>query len=142
MMKKYLPIVIVVVVVGAAAFYGGMQYGQGTANAALQQLRMQAFGGANGAGRRGGQNGAGFTGGQIVSVDAQSITVGTQNNGSRIVFFASSTQIMKSAPGTPADLKAGQNVVVSGTANSDGSITAQSIQIRPQGQGPMMPQGQ
>lgn len=38
---------------------------------------------------------------------------------------------MKSASGSAADVAVGSSIVVTGSKNSDGSVTAQSIQIRP-----------
>ena len=39
---------------------------------------------------------------------------------------------MKSTTGVVSDLTTGENLMVNGTVNADGSITAQTIQIRPQ----------
>jgi len=54
-------------------------------------------------------------------------------SGTKIVLYDSSTQVeeMQSVPAS--SLKEGQSVVVTGTPNSDGSVTATSIQVRPAG---------
>ena len=144
-MKNTLTVILIIaiVVVGAGAFYGGMVYGKSQANGArpnfqnMTAAQRQQFAGARGANGRGGANGGGFVSGDIIAKDATSITVKTQDGSSKIVFLAGSTQISKSAAGSAADLNSGGQVVVNGTANSDGSVTATNIQIRPQ-----MPAGQ
>ena len=129
MNKTLLSILSVAVVVGAGAFYGGMKYDQSTAQANLSQMRANRTGGGDG-GARGGQ-GEGFTNGNVISKDDKSITVQMRTGGSKIVFFSGGTQIMKSIAGSLSDLAVGDQVTANGSANSDGSITAQSIQIRP-----------
>lgn len=136
MKKNIIITVVIVLIVGAGAFYGGVRYDQST-TAATRQARLQQFGAAgtqnfqSGAQRGTQANGAGFTSGDIISKDATSITVQMRDGGSKIVFFTDSTPIMKTASGTPQDLVNGQYVMVTGSANQDGSITAQSIQLRP-----------
>ena len=61
--------------------------------------------------------------------DGSTITIKMTDGSTKLVLFSSSTDIAKSAAGTSADLVAGENVVVTGSANSDGSITATRIQL-------------
>jgi hypothetical protein len=138
----------IAVVALVAVFFGGMKYGEAQGTRAGGQFARGNFAGAgNGtvqfgrgqAGGAAGRGGAGLTIGTILSKDATSITVGVQGGGSKIVFTGASTTISQMAAGTLDDLQTGTNVMVQGTPNSDGSMTAQSIQIRPAGQ---MPQEQ
>lgn len=127
MKNKNILTIVGVVVVAAVAFYGGMQYDKsGSAQGAARGARN---GTSTFAGGRGGFGGG--ASGEILSVDAQSVTVKTRDGSSRIVLYSASTPITKTASGTVSDLQNGTNVVVLGTANSDGSITAQGIQVRP-----------
>jgi hypothetical protein len=129
MNKKILPIVIVIVIViGCASFYGGMAY-------AKSQKNVGNFGNFSGQRPGGNLSGAakqnGMTSGEILSVDDKSVTIKMRDNGSKIIFFSDSAKISKMVDGAVADLVAGQNIVVTGTANSDGSISAATIQLRP-----------
>ncbi len=145
-MKKTLPIIIgLIILVGAGAFYGGMKYGQSKSSAARRdmgagfanlspeerQQRMQQFG-AGAGGLRGMRSGDGFASGEILAKDETTITLKLQDGGSKIIFYATSTPLIKFSAGTIDDLKIGENITVTGMANQDGSITAESIQLRPQ----------
>jgi hypothetical protein len=133
MKKTLLSVLIVAVVVGGGAFYGGMKYGQSTRlSFARQNFGGQQMG-ANMGGLAGGrsQRGSGFASGEIIAKDEKSITVKLPDGGSKIVFYSNTTEIGKFVNGTAGDLTVGKSVIVSGTANPDGSVTAQSVQIRP-----------
>lgn len=124
--------VIVGIVLVALGFFGGMQYGKGVSGtASLLQQRTGQGGGNFGMGQRGsiGQN-ADFAGGQIIAKDDKGITVKLRDGSSKIVFISGATPVMKSVDGSVSDLTIGEQVTVQGSANSDGSITAQSVQIR------------
>ncbi len=132
--------IIAVIIVGAGAFYGGMQYGKSQAgsgnNAAKQQRLAQGAGGQVQGGQfnrqgRGGQAGGGFANGDIIAKDDKSLTIKLRDGGSKIIFLSGSTQIMKSVDGSISDLAVGQNVMINGSANADGSLTAQAVQLRP-----------
>jgi hypothetical protein len=123
---------VLILVIG---FFGGMKYGESKA----PQSGISAYSGSQQAGgfgmmrRNGGgmmQNGN-FAGGQVISKDDKSITVQLRDGSSKIVFVSGTTEVMKSVTGSSSDLAVGEQVTVNGTANSDGSITAQTVQIRP-----------
>lgn len=145
MNKKSIVIVLcVAVLAGGVSFYGGMKYGQinppaggqsagvGFANLSPEerQARLQQSG-LNNRGQGGMRTAGGFIAGEILSKDEKSITIKMQDGGSKIVFFSDTTKVMKLTEGSSGDFLIGKQVSVNGTANSDGSITAQSIQMRP-----------
>jgi cytochrome c-type biogenesis protein CcmE len=133
-MKKYLTIVIVAIVVGGIGFYGGMVYGKNSASSA-PVAGNQNFAAAL-RNRAGGQANGGLVTGEIIAKDDKSITVKTADGGSKIVFVSDQTsKVTKTTTGSLSDLIIGQNVVVSGSSNQDGSVTAQSVQLRPVPQG-------
>lgn len=137
-MNKNILTGIVVIAVAGASWFGGMKYAQ-------SKTPMRGnFGGANVAGGMGGQfrNAAGGQGGrgnmmggavtgEVISKDDKSVTVKLRDGGSKIVFFSASTQVSKMASGVMDDVKVGEQVFVNGTANSDGSVTGTTIQLRP-----------
>jgi len=131
-------IVVTFVIAGGGGFFGGMKYGQsltpvrGTAGqySFAGGARTNTPGSAAGARLRGG---SGFVNGDIISKDDKSVTVKNRAGGSQIIFFAPSTAIGKTTSGSAADLTVGENIMVNGTANPDGTVTATNIQIRPAG---------
>ncbi|MBU6447737.1 hypothetical protein KGQ24_02780 [Patescibacteria group bacterium] len=136
MNKKHVILTVVIaVVVGAIGFFGGMKYGQAKAQTAGRgQLSGQYRTGGGGAGFfRGGAGGSqgAFTTGQVLSKDDKSITVQSPNGSSKIIFYSGTTQVGKFVSGASSDITTGQRVTVTGTPNSDGSITAQNIEIMP-----------
>ncbi len=150
MSKKILPIILaIVIVVGASSFYGGIKYGQSKSSTARgngagfanlspaeRQARAQQFGAGIGMaigadGQRGARSGGGFISGEILVKDDNSITVKAPDGSSKIIFYSTSTSIANFVSAGVGDLVTGKTVMVNGTANQDGSITAQSIQLRP-----------
>ena len=127
---------IIGLVIGAVIFGGGGFYAGMTYSASSRPARSGAAftRGAGGTGTTRGGTGGGFASGQVLAKDATSITIQLPNGaGSKIVLLSGTTPVMKTVDGTLADVTVGTTVVANGTANSDGSITAQSIQIRPAG---------
>lgn len=135
--NKKIGLVVMGIIVLGGVFYGGMVYGKSQVPVRGNQALAGNFAGRMG-GIRGTSGAGGFTTGQIIAKDATSITVqlttggpaGTAS-GSKIIFLDSSTKVTKQANGTLADLAIGTNISVTGTPNTDGSISAQAVQIRP-----------
>jgi hypothetical protein len=128
--------VLVAVLFGAGGFFGGMQYAN-----AQRPSGGARFGGALGAnaqgfqrGGQGGQGRGGFGGaaaGQVVSKDDKSLTLSIMGGGSKVVYYSASTTFSKMASGSISDVTQGANVMVMGSTNTDGSVTASMIQLRP-----------
>ncbi len=133
-MNQKILLVIVAVVAAGAGFFGGIQYTKlGSQNTAAirnfanltpeeRQARMGNVSNRNPQG--------GAVNGEIIGKDDKSITVKMRDGGTKIVFFSVSTKVTKTADGLAADLQNGKQVMVIGSANQDGSVSAQAIQIR------------
>ena len=128
-MNKIIVIVLGVVIIGGGSFYGGMKYDQ-SKTASDRQARLQQQGGGFPGGRGARANG-GFATGEVLARDDKSITIKMRDGGSKIIFLTGSTPVTKSVSGAVQDISVGSQVTVTGTANQDGSLSAESIQIRP-----------
>lgn len=135
----YIIFITALIGVGGGAFYGGMQFKKSQTTSRFAEFQSGNFQGLRSAGTpdQARNNGSGVISGQIVSKDENSITVQLADGSSKIIFFSGSTQIGKFEQGTAQDLTGGQNITIIGQTNSDGAITAESIQIRPEGQSPI-----
>jgi hypothetical protein len=125
------------------AFIGGMLFGKHSV-AKAPAINAQ-FGGMQQQGRMNGgavRGAGGFVTGTVLSKDEKSITIQSQGTGSKIVVLSPSTTVSKSTTGTLEDVAVGSSVTVTGATNSDGSITAQSVQLRPAGELQARPQRQ
>ena len=146
MTKKLIPILIVfILVIGGGTFYGGMKYGQSKSPAGplsqteFQDLRglsseerpqkLQELGANVGNFRGGGMRSEGAVEGEITDKGDNSITIKLPDGGSKIIFFSDSTKISKTTEGTIGDLETGKEIMVSGNQGSEGTITAEKIQI-------------
>lgn len=136
--KHFLIILIAVFFVGGGI---GFFAGKGMTNRNSQNPQSGFAnrgnqGGMTNGSNRGGQGGSmmrggGFANGEVSSVDANSIVVKMRDGSSKIVLYAPSTEIGKFTTGVLSDVVVGKQIMINGTANSDGSVTATNIQIRP-----------
>lgn len=121
-------VVATLIIAGGAGFFGGMKYQESRRGSFARQL--------NGQGIRPGQNGTrqGFrpVSGEIISSDATSVTVKLTDGSTKIVILTDKMTINKAEAATKDDLKTGVTVAVFGTENTDGTVTAESIQLNPQ----------
>lgn len=135
--KKVIVAALIGLVVG-----GGIGY---LAHPGAASRGIGAYATRTGAGMAGGfqtgttrMNGNGLVAGTIASKDATSITVDTRDGSSKVVLLGSGTTVSKSAAGTLDDVAVGSTVIITGTTNKDGSVSATNVQLRPAGS---MPQG-
>lgn len=125
--QKIIAIVVVAIIIGGALFYAGTLYAK--SNKSGGRNNVPSF--ANVAGARVAKTNGNLVNGKILSKDDKSITVKLRDGGSKIIFLTATTPITKTVDGAISDLVVGQQIMATGTTNSDGSISAQSVQIRP-----------
>lgn len=122
-----LGIVLIILALGGG-FYAGMRYQS-------QKISLNFAGGTgNGAIRqRFGALGQNFrpVRGEVLSMDKNTLTVKLSDGSTKVVVLSSATVFLKSSTAFSSDVKTGDMVNVVGSQNSDGSVTAQDIQINP-----------
>lgn len=129
-------IIAIIAVIATLAFYGGITYGKfkkesfNNPGKFGQNGIMLQRSAENGQGMRRGQ-GMNIAGGEIISKDEKSLTVKLQDGGSKIIFLSASTTVSKTIDASLEELTVGTNISANGQANSDGSVNAFNIQIRP-----------
>lgn len=75
----------------------------------------------------------GMVSGELIKKDDGSLSLKTRDGSSKLVLITSSTKAFKMSEATMSDFSEGQNLMVIGKQNSDGSVTAQTVQLRPEG---------
>ena len=128
--------ILLAVLVAAAGFIGGVlvERSQQPEAAAAASAANPVRNGANGAGANAGQGGAanggpgaGATVGTITLIDGPNLYVTTAEGDVVKVVTNAQTTISVSKNGSVSDLDPSKSVVVQGTANPDGSVTASQV---------------
>ena len=121
---------VLIVAVGIGSFFGGMKFQQ-SKNSSPRQFQNGSNRPSGAPTRNGAAQGSQPVSGEIISVEGNNITVKTQDGSSKIVIYSDSTTVNKTSEGSKDNLKVGEKVMVIGTVSSDGTVTAQSIQLNP-----------
>jgi len=140
--KKNIILIVGSVILATICFYAGTAY-SGSKKPANFPGDPSQFGQNKLGQGKGIQIGGGNISGQIIAKDATSITVelksttnqgdsSTSGTGSKIIFYTEKTPVSKMTDGTIDDLIIGKEVSIQGTTNTDGSVIAKSISIRPE----------
>ncbi|HVO28706.1 MAG TPA: hypothetical protein VMT81_01860 [Candidatus Paceibacterota bacterium] len=128
-MKK---IHIIWAIIAVAALAGGFFWGKSVGSAAVASRAGGRFAlGSSTAGFAGRAGAAGgLITGQVSAIDGDSITLQLANGNSEVVFYSSSTPVVMPQPASISSVTPGTDIIVTGTQNSDGSVTASGIQVR------------
>jgi hypothetical protein len=124
---------VLIVIASVGGFFGGMKYQQNKtpSNFRRQLGDNQGQRGSNGQVQGQARMGGRQTIGEITSQDDKSITIKMPDGSSKIVILSNTTKYVKASDGTKGDLKIGDTVAVFGTTNTDGSLTADNVQLNP-----------
>lgn len=136
-MNKHTRVVVIAAVLGLGiGFSAGYYMPHGAGTTARGQYAMRGGANMDGgfSGARGGSGG--LVSGTVLSNDGSTMTVSMQDGSTKLVLIHASTEVLETTMASPEALSAGVSVTVTGTANSDGSVTAQSVQVRPAGLAP------
>lgn len=127
-------LIILILVAGGGGWYGGMQYqkskGPTLPNGASASQFRQRFGNINGNFRNQFANG-GAVRGEVTAIQGGTLTVKLTDGSSKLVILGSSAAINKTATAAVSDITVGTTIQAIGTANSDGSVTATTVDLNP-----------
>lgn len=81
--------------------------------------------------QNGGQFGQGqnHASGEVTKIDDSSITIKTQNGGSKLILISNSTAYKQLTDSDKSKLKVGSQITVEGETSTDGSLTGKTISI-------------
>jgi len=122
--KKYISqIILIAVLTAGVSFFAGMKY--------QQSQGIRAFNRIPGRDNNSASFRQGFqpVNGEVVSLKDNLLTVKSQDGSSKIIVLSDSTKINLATTGSQTDLKGGVEVMITGTTNSDGSVTAQIVSV-------------
>jgi len=134
MNQKNIIFILLIVIFSGVSFFAGTKYQQSKLpNFANRDFRQMTGGRVSNIPADGlrGRLGGGQIMGEIISADDKSITVKLADDSSKIIILSSTTSINQASEASVTDLTVGEKVAVFGTTNSDGSVTAQNIQLNP-----------
>lgn len=124
MNKIFITAVICLIIAGAGGYFIGKS--NSSTAGGLSADTQKGQGRFNGTGGRG----QGVRG-KVINSDANTITVQGNDGSSTIVVLSGSTMYYKSSPSSKTDVNTGDTVMIFGPKNSDGSVTAQMVQLNP-----------
>ena len=131
--KNILLVVVLGLLVAGGSFGIGYKVAQlknrATISSRFSNMRLQG-------GPQGATSGARFVGrnqvaGDITSLDDKSLTIKMADGSSKIILLSDSLIVNKSVEASRTDLKVGGKIAVFGAVNTDGSVTASSIELDP-----------
>lgn len=130
--KQWAAVGIMSIVVAAAFTSIGYKLGS-RSNGSFGPMngQFQGRGGMMSGQGRMGMRGNGNVAGTVINQDTSTITLSLPQGGSRTVLITPTTTVLKTAPGSITDIQKDSFVMVSGTANADGSISATTLSLRP-----------
>jgi len=132
--KKIALPVVIALFLGAGGFLLGMSYQKSQVKGVMRpdgQLgSMRGSGGAGGILRKTFDPALGSSvAGEIIEKNEKTITIKLQDGSSEIVLLPDGTEFRKTTAGSQDDLQQGKQVFVIGKENTDGIVTAQTVQI-------------
>ncbi|MEZ7821317.1 MAG: hypothetical protein QMB51_03350 [Patescibacteria group bacterium] len=135
MNKNIIITITLVALVGGGSFFGGIQVGKSQSKSKMpnfQNMQGSNFSrnGQNSTTRKNLGMGGNMVSGQILSLEGNTLTVKLQTGGSKIVLLSDNTKVLKSTDATKEELLTDKNITVTGKTNNDGTVTAETIQIR------------
>lgn len=138
MKKEYLITLALMLVSAGVAFAGGVKFQERRQPKLFEGVRQGANGqrSMSAGSRNGGANmqfrqGSRPVMGEIIAQDDKSLTLKLTDGSSKIVLLGEAATVQKAMVGTQEDLKNGEFVLITGTENEDGSVTAQTVQLNP-----------
>lgn len=131
-MKKnnLLPIIIVALLTTVGGFFAGVKYQQ-SKQPSRANFRMMGEAGENLPRNNLGSDNQ-MIRGEIINQDSESVTVKLTDDSSKIILISDETKINKASEGSTDDLKTGEQIMIFGKQNSDGSVSADQIQLNPE----------